>query len=164
MFCRDCGEKLTLRFLENEGIVPYCPRCDKFKFPFFPVAVLMIVLNRQNDRVLLAKHAGEEEYKLLAGYLKKGENAEKAIPRELKEETGLKALKWKYLGSRYQDEKEVLMLAFAVTSDDTLPIFKNEELDEVRWCNKEEAKALIKKSSLAEHFLNLVLSELPDSI
>ena len=36
MYCMDCGEKLTLRFLENEGLVPYCPNCEKFKFPFFP--------------------------------------------------------------------------------------------------------------------------------
>ena len=28
MYCRQCGEKLTLRFCENEGLVPYCDKCE----------------------------------------------------------------------------------------------------------------------------------------
>ena len=46
MYCMDCGEKLTLRFLGNVGLVPYCPKCEKFKFPYFPVAVSMSGVNR----------------------------------------------------------------------------------------------------------------------
>ena len=72
MFCRDCGEKLTLRFLENEGLVPYCTKCESFKFPFFPVAVSMTVVNRQENKILLARHTGEEDFKLFA--LPLGEN------------------------------------------------------------------------------------------
>ena len=37
MYCRDCGAKLSLRFLENEGLIPYCERCGAFKFPYFAV-------------------------------------------------------------------------------------------------------------------------------
>ena len=58
----DCGEKLTLRFLENEGLVPYCPKCEKFKFPFFPVAVSMTVVNPSEDKILLARHVGDQAY------------------------------------------------------------------------------------------------------
>ena len=46
MFCRDCGTRLSLRFLENEGLIPYCEKCGAFKFPYFPVAVSMTVVNR----------------------------------------------------------------------------------------------------------------------
>ena len=95
MYCRDCGAKLSLRFLENEGLIPYCERCGAFKFPYFPVAVSMTVVNRQENKILLARHTGEQDYKLFAGYIKKGETAEKAIPRELKEETKLTAIKWR---------------------------------------------------------------------
>lgn len=160
MYCRDCGNKLTLRFLENEGLVPYCPECDKFKFPFFPVAVLMTVVNRQENKVLLAKHTGEEVYKLFAGYIKKGENVEKAIPRELKEETGLHALKWKFFGSRYHERKELLMFNFIVTADENAEIKLGEEISEARWCSPDEARALILKESIAEYFLNNALNEL----
>lgn len=159
MYCRDCGEKLTLRFLENEGLVPYCPKCDKFKFPFFPVAVSMTVVNRAEDKILLAKHVGDEDYKLFAGYIKKGENAEKAIPRELREETNLTAVKWRYFASRYHDERNVLMLNFIVTVNEG-EIVRGEEIEDARWCTPDEAKALIRKNSTAEYFLNGALPEL----
>ena len=118
MFCRDCGEKLTLRFMENEGLVPYCANCGKFKFPFFPVAVSMVVVRRTDNRIMLAKHAQDDDFKLIAGYIKKGESAERTIPRELREETALTAVKWKYLGSRYHDAKDILMLGFLVTTEE----------------------------------------------
>lgn len=159
MFCRDCGEKLTLRFMENEGLVPYCTKCEKYKFPFFPVAVSMTVVNRAENKVLLAKHVGDEDYKLFAGYVKKGESAEKAIPREIREETGLNALKWRYFGSRYHDAKDLLMLNFIVTVDET-EITPGEEIAEARWCTPDEAKALIRKNSTAEYFLLGALHEM----
>ena len=159
MYCRDCGEKLALRFLENEGLVPYCPKCEKFKFPFFPVAVSMAVVNRAEDKILLAKHKGDDDYKLFAGYVKKGENAEKAIPRELKEETNLPAVKWRYIGSRYHDAKNILMLCFLVTTEQ-IEITLGEEIDEARWCTPAEAREIIRKNSTAEYFLNLAIAEM----
>ena len=159
MFCRDCGEKLALRFVENEGLVPYCPKCEKFKFPFFPVAVAMVVVNRAENEILLARHVGDNDFKLFAGYVKKGESAEKAIPRELREETNLSAIKWRYLGSRYHDAKNILMLGFIVTAQET-DIQLNEEIEEVRWCKPDEAREIIRKNSTAEYFLNLALAEL----
>ena len=159
MFCRDCGEKLTLRFLENEGLVPYCPKCEKFKFPFFPVAVSMVVTNRAENKVLLAKHVGDDDFKLFAGYVKKGENAERAIPRELREETNLPAVKWRYVGSRYHEAKNILMLGFLVTAEEQA-ITLNEEIDEARWCSPDEAREIIRRNSTAEYFLGLALSEL----
>lgn len=159
MYCRDCGDKLTLKFLENEGLVPYCNKCDCFKFPFFPVAVSMTVVNRSEDKILLAKHVGDDAYVLLAGYIKKGENAEKTIPRELREETRLTAIKWKYVASRYHEAKDVLMINFIVTANEG-EITLNEELEEVRWCTLSEAKELIKKNSTAEYFLNAAIQEL----
>ncbi len=159
MYCRDCGEKLSLRFLENEGLVPYCEKCGKFKFPFFPVAVSMTVVNRAEDKILLARHTGEDDFTLFAGYIKKGETAEKAIPRELKEETRLTAVKWRYLSSRFHDKNDVLMFNFIVTASEG-EIVKNGELEEVRWCTPEEARALIRKDSTAEYFLIGALGEL----
>ena len=160
MYCMDCGEKLTLRFLENEGLVPYCPKCEKFKFPFFPVAVSMTVVNRSEDKILLARHVGDEDYKLFAGYIRKDENAEKALVRELREETRLNAVKWRYHASRYHEQKDLLMLNYIVTADENAETVLNEELTEVKWCTPEEAKELIRKNSTAEHFLLGAFSEL----
>ena len=159
MYCRDCGSQLSLRYLENEGLVPFCEQCGAFKFPYFPVAVSMTVVNRPETKILLARHTGEPDYKLFAGYIKQGESAEKTIPRELKEETKLNAVKWRYYGSRYHDAKNVLMLNFIVTADEG-EIVLNEEIEEAKWFTPEEARATIKKNSTAEYFLLGALNEL----
>ena len=159
MYCRDCGAKLSLRFLENEGLIPYCEHCEAFKFPYFPVAVSMTVVNRAENKILLAKHTGEESYKLFAGYIKKGENAEKAIPRELKEETHLTAIKWRFHASRYHEAKDVLMLNFIVTAEEG-DIVLNDEIEDARWFTPEEAKEYVVKGSTAEYFLLGALNEL----
>jgi formate acetyltransferase 1 len=74
MYCRECGEKLTLRFCENEGLIPFCGKCAAYKFPQFPVAVSMVVTNRTQDKILLAKHVEDDDFILFAGYIKKGED------------------------------------------------------------------------------------------
>ena len=118
MYCRECGQKLTLRFCENEGLIPYCDKCEAYMFPQFSVAVSMVVTNRAQDKILLAKHVEDDDFILFAGYMKKGENAEKTIPREIKEELGLNIVKTKYMSSRYHAKKDVLMLNFIVIVED----------------------------------------------
>ncbi|MBQ9117814.1 MAG: NUDIX domain-containing protein [Clostridia bacterium] len=163
MYCRECGQKLSLRFCENEGLIPYCSQCEAYMFPQFSVAVSMVVTNRAQDKILLAKHAEDEDFILFAGYVKKGENAEKTVPREIKEELGLSVVKAKYMSSRYHAKKDVLMLNFIVVVEDT-PIKLNEEIDEARWCTPEEALALIRKGTTAEFFLTAAVRELKRKI
>lgn len=160
MHCQECGEKLVLRFCENEGLVPYCNHCGAFRFPSFNCAVSMTVTNRAMDRILLAKHTGQEDFVLFAGYVKKGESAEKAIPREIKEETQLRTVKLKYMTSRYHEPRNVLMLGFIVMVDDGEFKLKEDEITEARWCTFDEAKETIRKDSTAEYFLNQAISEL----
>ena len=50
MYCQDCGQKLTLKFCDNEGLVPYCNECAEFKFPSFRAAVNMTVVNKEIGR------------------------------------------------------------------------------------------------------------------
>jgi len=154
MHCKDCGEKLSLRYCDGEGLVPYCNRCEEFKFMQFNCAVSMVVTNKKQDKILLARHTGQDDYILFAGYIKHGESAEKAVSRELREETKLNVIKAKYMLSRYHAEKDVLMLNFIVVVDENEEIrLKEDELSAVKWCAPDEAKALIRKNSTAEYFL-----------
>lgn len=165
MFCKECGEKLALRFCENEGLVPYCNKCESFKFPQFNLAVSMIVTNRKQDKILLAKHTGEEDYILFAGYVKKGETAEKTVVREIKEETKLNVIKFKYMSSRYHPPRDVLMLNFIAVVEETEAIsLKQDELSEVKWFTVEEAKENVRKDSTAEYFLLNALDALKKKI
>ncbi|MDE7379416.1 MAG: NUDIX domain-containing protein, partial [Clostridia bacterium] len=100
MYCPVCGEKLALYLHDQEGLVPYCKHCEAFRFPQFGVAVSIVAVNRAKDKILLAKHKGQEDFILFAGYIKKGETAEKTVTREFKEETGLNVVKYRYMSSR----------------------------------------------------------------
>ena len=159
MYCRECGQNLTLRFCENEGLVPYCGTCEAYVYPQFSVAVSMVVTNRAQDKILLAKHAEDEDFILFAGYVKKGENAEKTVPREIKEEIGLDVVKSKYMSSRYHSKKDILLLNFIVVVEEK-PVKLNEEIAEARWCTHEEALELIRKDTTAEFFLKNAVKEL----
>ena len=164
MYCRHCGQKLSLRFCENEGLIPYCSSCADYIFPQFGVAVSMVVTNRAQDKILLAKHVEDDDFILFAGYIKKGENAEKTIPREIKEELGLNVVKAKYMSSRYHTRKEVLMLNFIVVVEDAPIKLKEDEVSEARWCTPEEAMELIRKNTTAEFFLSNAIRELKRKI
>ncbi len=160
MYCKECGKKLGLRFCENEGLIPYCDTCEQFVFPPFSVAVSMVVTNRAQDKILLAKHVEDDDFILFAGYVKKGENAEKTIPREIKEELGLPVVKTKYMSSRYHNQKELLLLNFIVVVEDAPIKLQKSELTEARWCTPDEALSLIRKDSTAEFFLINAVREL----
>lgn len=164
MYCRECGEKLTLRFYENEGLIPYCAQCSAYMFPQFPIAVSMVVTNRTQDKILLAKHVDDDDFILFAGYIKKGENVEKTIPREIKEELGLNVVKAKYMSSRYHSNKEILMLNFIVVVEEKPLKLAEQEIAEARWCAPEEALQLIRKGTTAEFFLTNAVRELKKKI
>ena len=91
-YCMHCGHKLDEKYLMGEGMVPYCPECQEFRFPVYNTAVSMIVMNKELDKVLLIKQYGRDSYILVAGYVNKGEDAEDAVKREIGEELGLQVL------------------------------------------------------------------------
>lgn len=160
MFCTECGEKLTLMFASGEGLVPYCKNCKQYRFAQFATAVSMVVTNRSKDKILLAKHVGQDDYILFAGYVKKGETAEKAVTREFKEETKLNTVKYKYMSSRYHEPKNVLMLNFIVIAEDGEPVLDTKEIEEVKWFTFDEALEAIRKDSVAEAFLKSAAAEI----
>ena len=159
MHCEECGSKLILKFCENEGLVPYCETCGKFMFPPFKTAVCLAVVDRKQEKFLIAKHTNGE-YLLFAGYVKKGESAEKTIVREIKEETGHIAVKYRYMGSRYHEPKNVLMLGFIVMVSDGEVQLNTDEIEEADWYTYDEALERISHDSTAEYFLKSAVAEL----
>lgn len=160
MHCPVCGEKLALFVHEQEGLVPYCKHCGEFRFPQFATAVSMVVVNRTKDKVLLAKHNGQEDYILFAGYVKKGEAAEKTVTREFKEETKLNVVKHKYMSSLYHEPHNVLMLNFLVVAENGEITLDKSELADAQWFDFDTALQVIRKQSTAETFLKNAIAEL----
>lgn len=151
-YCSKCGHPLIFKYLKNEGKIPYCEICQEYRFPTFNSAVSMIVLNPAQDKILLIKQDGKDAYVLVAGYINIKENAIEAVKREVFEETGLHLHTITFNDSKYYEPTNTCMFNFSCVSDD-MNFQLNEEVDEAHWFSFEDAKAVIKKNSLAEKFL-----------
>lgn len=158
-YCRECGTKLVPRELENEGIVPYCPKCEQYRFPQYNVAVSMIVVNEEKDEILLIQQYGRPSYILVAGYVGRGESLEDAVAREVREETGMTVSHMKFNRTQFFEKSDTLMCNFTAFVKDSSELDTNYEIDSYSWFTRDEAKANIRPNSLAEYFLVSYLDE-----
>jgi NAD+ diphosphatase len=159
-YCQNCGSKLIDKELEGEGIVPFCPTCNEFRFPMYNVAVSMIVINKKTDKILLIKQYGRDVYILVAGYVNRGEQLEHAVVREIKEETGMTASQIRFNRTKFFEPSNTLMCNFTAYVDDDSELSTNKEIDSFEWFTFEDARKNIKPGSLAEEFLNKCLDDL----
>ena len=118
-------------------------------------AVMMAV--DEKDRVLLVKQyrlpAGQSLWELPAGKVDPGETVAQAAKRELIEETGVRAKKWKKLTSffpspGYVEEKMTIFLATDLTEGEAQPM--EDERIETRWFAKKELKEMIRKNRIVD--------------
>ena len=159
VYCQKCGTKLTSRRLENEGIIPYCEACGEFRFPMYNVAVSMIVIDEKTSQILLIRQYGKPQYILVAGYVTRGERAEDAVIREVKEETGLTVSRVSFNRTKFFEKSNTLMLNFAAYVRDMSKIQPNHEIDSYSWFTPQDARSNIYPGSLAEEFLRSFLNE-----
>ena len=158
-YCRECGTKLVPRELENEGIMPYCPKCEQYRFPQYNVAVSMIVVNEEKDEILLIQQYGRPSYILVAGYVSRGEALEDAVVREVREETGMTVSRVKFNRTKFFEKSDTLMCNFTAFVKDSSELDPNYEIDSYSWFTRDEARANIRPNSLAEWFLVAYLEE-----
>ncbi|MCQ2508080.1 MAG: NUDIX domain-containing protein [Dorea sp.] len=158
--CYQCGHELQLKFLENEGEIPYCPECRQYRFPMFNTACSMIVVDEKAKEILLIQQYGKPFYILVAGYIMRGENAESTVIREVKEETGMDVDHIRFNRSKFFQPSNTLMVNFTAFVKDAAALHVNEEVDSYRWFTFKEARENIKHGSLAEEFLVGYLDEI----
>ena len=158
-FCPACGTALEERHLEGEGTVPYCVHCAAFRFPQYNVAVSMIVRDEATGDILLIQQYGRPFYILVAGYVNRGEQAEQAVEREIREETGLTVTRARFNRTRFFEPSNTLMINFTAFVANADGIYVNEGVDHYAWFTPEEARRNIRPGSLAAEFLNAYLDE-----
>jgi len=152
-YCVECGTKLEMKYLEGEGEIPFCPNCNEFRFPIFNCAVSMEVMNPDKNKVILIQQYGREFNILVAGYINKGESAEHAVAREVKEELGLNVGEIKFNKSKYFEPSNTLMINFSCVADTEDLSGMTKEVDKAQWYAFDEAQKAIKQGSLAHEFL-----------
>ena len=151
-YCMHCGTRLQPKQHPTEGIVPWCETCQAFRYPVFNTAVSLLVMDRSKSKIILIRQYGRPHYILVAGYVNRGEDAEDAARRELREEMDLEAISVRFNRSHYYAPTNTLMLNFTVTVDEEVA-HPNWEVDGWRWFSFDEARAAIRPGSLAEAFL-----------
>ena len=151
-FCPVCGSRLRIAEHPSEGPTPFCERCGDYRFPLFSTAISAIVLDDRGERMLLITQYGEKDPVLVAGYVDKGETAEDAVIRELREELGMTVRELRFLRSHYYAPSETLMLNYSVTVREETP-HPNGEVDSWLWVPVGEARRLVRPGSLAERLL-----------
>ncbi|RDY04955.1 Nudix hydrolase 19, chloroplastic, partial [Mucuna pruriens] len=89
-FCGHCGEKTVPM---EAGRRKQCSNdsCKKRIYPRVDPVVIMLVIDRENDRALLSKQSRfvPRMWSCLAGFIEPGESLEEAVRRETWEETGI---------------------------------------------------------------------------
>lgn len=153
-YCMQCGHHLEIRHQEHEGEQPFCPACKAFRYHPFSVAVSIIVVHPEKDKVLLIQQYGRPSNILVAGYINAQENAEECVRRELREEVGLHVEAMQYIKSEYFMKTDTLMLSYTVLASDTdLSNVSDWEVDKAAWYAFDEALCAIRPASLAQRFL-----------
>lgn len=158
-YCIECGAELRSKHLKDEGDIPFCNSCNKYRFPVFSTAVSMIVINKSQDKILLIQQNKSKDFILVAGYVDKGENAEHTVRREVLEELGIEVLDLKYNSSQYFKETNTLMFNFTcVVLEENLDGL-SDEVDSAEWFSIDKARNNIKKDSLAQSFLEKYITK-----
>ena len=132
-FCPICGNELILKEAGDDGLTPFCERCNHYWFNIFPTCVIALVVNQFNEAALLRQTYLSDKYStFVAGYIQEGESAEEAIQREIKEEIGLDVFDLKYVTSHWFNLKQILMIGFiAKTNKQNFKL--SSEVDSAEW-------------------------------
>jgi len=115
-FCPLCGTPLKKRKIEGK-LRLWCPNCERTIY-LNPVPVVAgVVFNKQNEVLLIKRGVPPRKgmWALPSGFIDIGEPPEKAVLRELEEETGFRGMVLKLLGifpEKSPRYKEVLVIGY----------------------------------------------------
>ena len=141
-YCPDCGEKLVMKEIGDEGEIPYCNNCKKPLFDMFSTCVFVLVKNGENVLLLNQSFISTQYRNLVSGYMKPGESAEECAMREVEEEVGIKLDKLEIIGTYWFSKKGLLMIGFMGETSRT-SVKLSREVDNAEWGRYDKASALV---------------------
>jgi molybdenum cofactor cytidylyltransferase len=114
-FCARCGAAVAWRLVERR-LRPACARCGAVVYEDPKVAVVALI--EQDGRLLLAQRAhdpGKGLWSFPGGFVDRGEQVERALEREVWEETGLQISLGGLLGIYSRPGHPVIVIAYRAT-------------------------------------------------
>ncbi|XP_057967190.1 nudix hydrolase 19, chloroplastic [Malania oleifera] len=145
-FCGHCGGKTVPM---EAGRRRQCPNelCKKRIYPRVDPVVIMLVIDRENDRALLSRQSRfvPRMWSCLAGFIEPGESLEEAVRRETWEETGIEVGEVVYHSSQPwpvgpNSMPCQLMVGFFAYAKSLEVNVDKEELEDAQWHSREDVK------------------------
>ena len=110
-YCPHCGTKLIGKEIGDEGVIPFCDRCNVPLWDMFTTSIIAAVVNEYGEVALLRQgYVSQTNYVCVAGIMKLGESAEETVIREIKEEINQDVESLEFIRSYPYEKKEMLML------------------------------------------------------
>lgn len=148
-YCPYCGEKLVQKEIGDEGLMPYCNKCERPIFDLPYTCTITLVINEMGEAALIKQgYVSATNYVCVAGYIKTGETAEETAIREVGEELGFKVEAIKYIKSYYYEKRDMLMLGY-VAQVKRADFNLSGEVDHAEWFPLEIAKEKVRNGSIA---------------
>ncbi|XP_043725231.1 nudix hydrolase 19, chloroplastic [Telopea speciosissima] len=145
-FCGHCGEKTVPM---EAGRRKRCSNesCKKRIYPRVDPVVIMLVIDKENDRALLSRQSRfvPRMWSCLAGFIEPGESLEEAVRRETWEETGVEVGEVVYHSSQpwpvgpNSMPCQLMVGFFAYAKSFDIQVDK-EELEDAQWHSREDIK------------------------
>jgi NAD+ diphosphatase len=146
-FCAQCG---TLTAIASAGWTRRCPNCRASHYPRSdPVTIMLVV---RGEQALLGRNKRRPglRFSCLAGFMEPGETPEECVRREVKEESGVRVGRVKYLAAQPWPFPSTLMMGFlaeGISEDITID---PEELAEARWFERGEIREMVARAATGE--------------
>ncbi|KAI3924703.1 hypothetical protein MKX01_011413 [Papaver californicum] len=148
-FCGNCGGK-TIPI--DDGRRKQCSNeeCRKRIYPRVDPVVIMLVIDKENDRALLSRQSRfvPRMWSCLAGFIEPGESLEEAVRRETWEETGIEVGEVIYHSSQPwpvgpNSMPCQLMVGFFAYAKSLEISVDKVELEDARWHSREDVKSAL---------------------
>lgn len=158
-YCPHCGQKLILKEIGDEGMIPFCQDCNIPLWDMFTTSIIAAVVNEYNEVALLRQnYVSATKYVCVAGIMKIGESAEETVVREVAEEIGQRVDELEFIRSYPYEKKEMLMLGYKAKVKKKDFVLSG-EVDSVEWVKFENALSLLRDGSIAWQLVKTVIEQ-----
>lgn len=155
-YCPHCGSRLIKRETGDEGLIPFCEKCNIPLWDMFTTSIITAVVNEYDEVALLRQdYVSTSCYVCVAGIMKIGESAEETVIREVAEEIGQQVDEVCYMGSYPYEKKEMLMLGYRA-SVKKKELILSKEVDSAEWVKLDNALELLREGSIAWQLVKAV--------
>jgi NAD+ diphosphatase len=143
-FCAQCGTRTRV---EAAGWVRRCPECKASHYPRCDPVTIMLTVRGEYGLLGRNRRRPGNRFSCLAGFMEPGETLEECVRREVREESGVRVGRVKYLACQPWPFPSTLMIGCLGEGLSEEIAVDPEELAEARWFSRRELRAMVERAA-----------------